>query len=243
MADRERGKGPVVLVHGAWSNASTWAGVAARLAAMGREVISPDLPAHGPDRTPPAEVGLLEYAHHVADVLAPHPQALLVGHSMGGMVVSAAAELAPERIRKLVYVTAFLPLDGQSLLDLIKQQDIPGVRNMVRPGAEPGSTVLNAEQAADALFHDATAEQRTRALSGLGPQPNRPQTDRIHLTPARFGRLPRAYVFCTDDKTISPALQQEMAAASPCAESFSLACGHLPQLTRPAELADILGHL
>ena len=74
------------------------------------------------------------------------------------------------------------------------------------------------------------------------PQPNRGQTDPVALTD-RFDRLPRAYVFCTADRTVTYPLQQAMAAASPCAETFTLDCGHLPQLTRPGALAAILGTL
>ncbi len=234
---------PVILVHGAWSSARAWDGLVPLLAAKGRTVRAVDLPGHGSDPTPPGKVGLDDYAARLADVLRDAPPALLVGHSMGGMAISAAAELVPEKVRKLVYVAAFLPRDGESLLDLIRRQDSPGIRDAVRPGPQPGTTVLSPQAALDVLCQDATPAQRKGVAAGLGPQPNRAQTDKVRLTPERFGRIPRAYVFCTRDLVVTPELQHAMVAASPCAETFDIDSGHLPQITRPRELADILNRL
>jgi len=234
---------PIILIHGAWSDARSWDAVVPLLQAAGHSVTAIDLPGHGGDAMPPEDVGLADYARRIADVLSDQPPALLVGHSMGGMAISAAAELTPSKVRKLVYVAAFLPQDGQSLLDLIKQQDAPGIRDAMRPAKTPGATVLDASLVADILFQDADPELRARALATLGPQPNRAQTDPAKLSAARFGCIPRAYVTCEKDRTVTPALQRKMLADSPCGEVFSINSGHVPQLTRPAELAAILSRL
>lgn len=234
---------PIILVHGAWGNARGWGAVPDLLRARGRQAIAIDLPGHGDDPADPGSIGLEDYARRVAEVLATHGPALLVGHSMGGMAISAGAELAPEMVRKLVYVTAFLPRDGQSLLDLIRQQDAPGVQPAVRPGPVPGCTVLDGAQAAPALFQDANAEQQRAAIANFGPQPNRAQTDPVRLSEKNFGTLPRAYITCTRDRTITPGLQRAMIEASPCAEVLSLDCGHVPQLTQPEKLAGMLARL
>ncbi len=235
--------GPIVLVHGAWGSARAWERLVPLLRETGREVLAIDLPGHGDDGTDPGAVGLADYAARVAEVLEARGPALLVGHSMGGMAISAAAELAPGRARKLVYVTAFLPRDGQSLLDLIRQQQAAGVRDAVRPGPVPGTTVLDADRAGEALFQDATREQQQAMAAGFCAQPNRAQTDPVRLSDARFGAHPRAYVFCENDRTITPALQRRMVRASPCEQTFSLDCGHCPQLVRPRELAAIIARL
>ena len=88
----------------------------------------------------------------------------VVGHSMGGLVISQMAELAPERINHLIYVAAFLPRDGQSLLDLIKTQEGPGIQVAVERAGKH-STVLNPERAAPILFPDATPAQQAAALN------------------------------------------------------------------------------
>lgn len=230
----------IVLVHGAWSTGATWDEVAAILRRAGHDVTAPTLPGHGDDPTPPSEVGLGTYAAYVADVLDQGEPALLVGHSMGGMVISAAAELAPEKVTRLVYVAAFIPQNGQSLLDLVKLQDGVGIQPAILKGAQPGTTALNPEIAADFLFQDATPSQRAQGLAGLTRQPNAGQTEAAILSEDNFGTLPRAYVFCEDDRTVPPALQRAMVAASPCAPTFTLKCGHVPQLTCANQLAAIL---
>jgi len=230
----------MILIHGAWSDAHSWDALAPLLRARGHDVTAVTLPGHDDGRNPGA-VGMADYAAHVAAIAEGGEPALLVGHSMGGMVISAVAERLPEKVRKLVYVAALLPRSGDSLISLIKQQETRGVADAVRPAGVKGAKVLNAEAAADVLFQDATPEQR--ATVRFTTQPNRGQTDLVTLG-ARFAQIPRAYLFCTADRTVTYPLQRSMEAASPCGETFTLeGCGHVPQLTRPKETAAILDRL
>lgn len=232
----------ILLVHGAWCRAGSWGELPARLRALGHEVIAPDLPGHGDDPADPAAVTLADYAERLAEILRAGPPALLVGHSMGGMAISAAAELAPEHVTRLVYVCAFLPRDGESLLDQMKRQP-ETIRPAVRPGPQPGTTALDPATALPFLAGDVPPADQEALAAALGPQPNRPQTDRIRLTPGNFGRLPRAYILCEGDQTITPALQRDMIAASPCDPVFPLPTGHFPQLSDPDRLARLLADL
>ncbi|SMX31597.1 alpha/beta fold hydrolase [Actibacterium lipolyticum] len=229
----------IVLVHGAWNTAESWQFIVPLLRDAGHDVTAITLPGHGNDPTPPAEVGLSTYATYVAGVLRDGEPAFLVGHSMGGMVISAAAELAPEQVRRLIYIAAFIPQDGQSLLDLIKTQSALGISKAVQRGPE-GATVLNPELAADALFQDASPELRDAALKGLTHQPNRGQIEPAHVTAERFGTLPRSYILCLQDRTVTPELQRAMLAAAPGTETYELDCGHVPQLTAAPQLAALL---
>ncbi|MBK5934441.1 pimeloyl-ACP methyl ester carboxylesterase [Rhodovulum imhoffii] len=231
-----------ILVHGAWGSSASWGGLPALLRAQGHSVRALDLPGHGEDRTPPETVTLADYARHVAGVLRAGPPAVLVGHSMGGMVISAAAETAPEHLERLVYLAAFLPKSGDSLMSL-KQREGPTIAAAVRPGPVRGTTVLDPDTAAGFLFQDATPEQRASALSRLGPQPNAPQVERINLSANRFGQVPRHYILCENDQTVTPELQRAMATETPCETLHSLPTGHLPQLTAPQALADLLNRI
>lgn len=112
---------PIVLVHGAWAGAWSWRDAARLLRREGFDVYAPTMTgiaerAH----VPPQNVDL---STHIADIAGlmryeELENVLLVGHSYGGMVITGAADLEPQRVAGMVYLDAFLPESGQSLWDL-----------------------------------------------------------------------------------------------------------------------------
>jgi pimeloyl-ACP methyl ester carboxylesterase len=108
-----------VLIHGAWHGGWCWDKVVPLLEKEGHKVEAPDLPGHGNDKTPIPEISLQAYADRVCEVLdAQSEPVILVGHSMGGGVISQAAEYRPEKVKTLVYLAAFLLRNGESLLQV-----------------------------------------------------------------------------------------------------------------------------
>ena len=89
---------PMVLVHGAWMGAAAWDKVAVDLRARGLQVTVVELPGHGKDNTPAEKLSMAGYVDAVVAALPAQGKAVLVGHSMAGMVVSGAAEKAPEKV-------------------------------------------------------------------------------------------------------------------------------------------------
>ena len=229
----------IILIHGAWGNGASWARLVPLLGAMGHDVEAPDLPSHGHDETPPDQVGQAAYVAAIEARLLSGPPAILVGHSMGGIVIAQLAARQPDHVLHTVYVAALLPRDGDSLVSLIRQQDGAGIQPAIRREGPKASTTLDAQTAAPILFADADARTQARAMAHMSPQPNKAQTDPAQIGPD-FDRVPRAYVFCTQDLTVTHPLQQQMVAATPCAQTFTLDCGHVPQLTQAKPLADIL---
>ena len=134
----------IVLVHGAFGRAACWDRVAPGLRAAGHSVEAIDLPGAGDDPTPVEEITLDRYAQRACEALAGGPPAVLVGHSMGGMVVTQAAARSPEHVARLVYVAAFLPSDGQSLIDITGLPEAAGDQvqaNLVVEGEPPVATM------------------------------------------------------------------------------------------------------
>src|SRR3954465_6316925 len=127
--------------HGAWC----WEPFVAELAGRGHAVATLDLPGAGDDATPVAEITLDAYARRICDALAAESEpGVLGGHSMGGMAIAQAAARCPEKIARLVYVAAFLPADGQSLVDITKLPEGAGdmvQANMVVEGEPPVATM------------------------------------------------------------------------------------------------------
>ena len=132
-----------VLVHGAWHGAWCWEKVVPLLEEAGHDVVVPDLPGHGEYGTPMPELSMQGYAERVVRAVdeASEP-VILVGHSMGGIVVSLVAEARPDRVRKLVYLTGFLLEDGKTLLSVAENDSEALVLPNLAPD-EDGSAVTS----------------------------------------------------------------------------------------------------
>lgn len=231
---------PVILVHGAWSDASVWNRVAAQLRSQGHVVTAVNLPGHGQDATPSSQLSLAGYSDAVAKAMPVNGQALLVGHSMAGMVISEVAEKMPDRVAKLVYLAAYLPRDGESLYKLSQQDKGSHVGKFWRqddPKNYSPATIategLIATFCADCSPTDQqtlVATHKAEAVPPLGTP--------VKLSAERFGRVPRAYIHTSEDRVVSLGFQQSMlAAAGGAAPVITLKASHMPMLTHPQQVA------
>jgi pimeloyl-ACP methyl ester carboxylesterase len=232
-----------VLVHGAFCGAWIWGPVIERLRTKDHSVEAFDLPGLGEDHTPVSEITLDACAGRLCEVLSSHPEpAIVVGHSMGGIIATHGAARYPERIAALLYVTAFLPKDGQSLLDLTKLPEGTGDQvqaNIVIEG-EPPVAVMPAAASRHALYDCCAEHVAAWATQQHRPQPVAPFATPVSIPPGTLDNISRYYVLCTKDRAISPALQRRMIAESPCVEVAELSTDHTPQLSMTNELADVL---
>jgi pimeloyl-ACP methyl ester carboxylesterase len=144
-----------VLVHGGFSGAWIWLPLIDILKEAGHLVEAFDLPGMGDDHTSASEVSLDSYAARVCEVLAADSEpAVVVGHSIGGIVATQGAARCPESVAALVYVAAFLPKNGQSLFDLKKLPEGCGdqvLANVVVEG-EPPVAVMPAAASRHGLY-------------------------------------------------------------------------------------------
>jgi pimeloyl-ACP methyl ester carboxylesterase len=230
-----------VLIAGAWHGAWCWERVTPLLAARGHAVRTPELPATGTDTGDPRQVTLADWARFVADVVEREREpVILVGHSRGGIVISQAAELVPDRVRRLVYLTAYLLPDGATLAAQARgDADSLIAPNMV-PAATGVTCTLRTGIVRDALYGRCSVADADWATARLSPEPLKPLVTPLRLSDARFGRVPRAYIECSADRAVTPRAQREMQAALPCNPVYTLAADHSPFLSCPAELADLL---
>ncbi|XXY45797.1 alpha/beta fold hydrolase [Sorangium sp. So ce269] len=238
------GKNTYVLVHGAFVGAWAWDKVVPLLEAGGNEVIALDLPAHGEDQTPLANADLQAYADAVVEAIdsASRP-VVLVGHSMGGIVVSQAAEQRPDKVKTLVYLTAFLMKEGQSLNQEWADDEGAEIKAYAVPSSDGTSLTFSEGWAENAFCQDCSPEDIQRLESHLREEPAKPFDEPIHVTEERWGRVPRVYIEALKDLAISPAEQRSQYTALPCEKVVSLDAGHAPFLTKPQELADALTSL
>jgi pimeloyl-ACP methyl ester carboxylesterase len=230
-----------VLVHGSWHNARCWDRVVPLLEAEGHRVDAVDLPGHGAHAAPVSGMTLEANARHVADrVEAAGEPVVLVGHSMGGMSITQAAELVPERIAALVYVCAFLPADGQSLPQLA--HDIPD--DLVQPNilADPdtGLCTVREEVRVPAFYGLCSPEDAAAAAAAQEPEALAVVGAPVSISEERNGSVRRVYVECLQDRAMPIAKQREMQAARPCDAVFRIDTDHSPFLSAPDELARAL---
>ncbi len=226
-----------VLVHGAWHGAWCWDKVIPLLTKQGHRVVAPDLPGHGEDKTPIPAVTLQAYADRVCSLLDAQPEpVVLVGHSMGGIVISQAAEYRPERVKTLVYLCAFLLRDGESLLQVAQEdREALVLPNLVMAEDQSCATVRD-EAIREAFYGDCSYQDVARARSLLVPQAAAPFATPVRTTVENFGRVARAYIECLRDRAISPSIQKEMYTAMPCQRLISMDTSHSPFFSAPQEL-------
>lgn len=224
----------ILLVHGAAHGAWCWHRMIPVLQAMGHRVRAIDLPSHGDDSTDPATVTLDSYAEAILKAL--DGPTILVGHSMGGFPITAAAQAAPERVAALIYVCAYLPKPGQSLAEMRRAGPRQPLAGAFRIDDRRTTFTFDPDQAPALFYHDCPEDDVTLALRRLCRQPINPQETPIPDT-ARAEALPRFYIRCTEDRVIPPEYQETMAAALPPDHISALPCGHSPFFAAPEALA------
>ncbi len=227
-----------VLVHGAWHGAWCWEKVVPLLEAEGHRVDAVDLPGHGSNPSDVAGMTLDAYGRAVAArVEAAGEQVVLVGHSMGGMAITQAAEHVPEQIAALVYVCAFLPAGGQSLLALADNDPEAQVLPNLEADEASGLCEVAMEARPMVFYGECAPDEAAAASVRLVPESLAAFAAPAQVTDERAGSVRRIYVECLRDRAISIARQREMEAARPCERVLSLDTDHSPFLSRPAELA------
>jgi pimeloyl-ACP methyl ester carboxylesterase len=167
---------------------------------------------------------------------------VLVGHSRGGIVISRVAELVPERVKRLVYVSAYLLPAGATLAATARTD----VDSLVPPNMVPADSgvtcTLRAEVIRAALFGQCSDADYEYALTRLTPEPLKPLATPLKIG-ARFGSVPRAYIECLQDRTVTLPAQRRMQAQLTCDPVFTLDSDHSPFLSHSQELARLLGGL
>jgi pimeloyl-ACP methyl ester carboxylesterase len=232
-----------VLIHGGFHGAWCWAKLGPLLAEQGHGVAALDMPGNGADMTPHDQITLECYAQKICGVLeTADAPVILVGHSLGGMSISLAAERMPGRIKRLVYLAGFIPRDGQSLLSSVRETSTlpPG-----SPTFEDGWTGLtqpvpSAEESIARFYNDCSEEDIAFALPRLKPQVNAPRITPVRLTEARFGSVPRIFIACEKDNAMTPERRKAVAEHGGCEKVLSLPTGHSPFFSAPEMLAVML---
>jgi len=232
---------PILFVHGAFHGAWCWEEAIRELAARGRRAIAIDLPGHGADRTPRGNVGLEDYAARIGTTLGRiDVPVTLVAHSMGGIPATIAAERAGERVAALIYLSALVPLDGETLNGISERNPDNRLERALSPAADGASHTMDPAEAQHFFFHDCATDVAARAAASLTPQPLRPLLESADLSAGAVDARPRGYIVMRDDRALSPERQRFFAARCRGIIVTEIDGGHSPFLAQPAAFVDTL---
>lgn len=229
-----------VLVHGAWADESAWGFVRNQLAVHANVQVV-NLPAHGIDLTDGAKVGLQDYVKVVTNVINQQPgKVILVGHSMGGMVISQVAEAIPNKIDKLIYVAAFLPRNGESLNGIVNKFLNNKTPEIFEFNKDYSLISIKKELIPAVVCADCPSFMKEALVKYHKAEPLKGFNDKVNLT-ARFNSVPKYYISTKNDAAVPYALQQQMIKDNGTIKKiFEMNTSHLPFVVQPAEFLNIL---
>ena len=271
-----------VLVHGGWHDRSAWDKVVPLLEAQGFAALTLDLPGAGVNAIEPkslatrpfdlaafaaepspiasltqdertqAVVALVKHAASLGD-----GKVILVGHSAGGMTISAVAEQVPDLLFAVVYLAGFLVPNGMPLLAMLQHQSMASALSLGLFVGDPvaiGATRINPRPADPAyrsllkasFYGDVPQADFEIAASHLHcDESNLGALTPSGITAERFGTVPRHYIRCTQDRAVPLPGQDHMIATvdgTIGGETIvhTLDSSHSPFLSQPAALSKIL---
>lgn len=226
-----------LLIHGSCHGAWCWRDLIAALEAHGHTARAIDLPGHGQDTTPYSEVTLEGYANAILQAI--DTPVVLVGHSMAGFPISLAAEMAPNKISRLIYLCAYAAQDGRSLVEMRAEAPYQPMAEAALKTGDGLAFRVDPAKAPALFYNDCPTEAVDYALPRLCLQAIKPQATPIRLSEA-YSRVKRSYIRCDDDRTIPPEYQRSMTKGWPDADVHVMPTGHSPFFADPEGLADLL---
>jgi pimeloyl-ACP methyl ester carboxylesterase len=235
MAEARGQRKTFVLVHGAWRGGWLWRPVADRLAARGHKVYAPTLTGVA-DRShllrPEIDLGT-----HITDIVnlmtwEDLDNIVLCGHSYSGMVISGAAEAMERAISSIVYVDAFMPENGQALIDLLSPARREVTLALVARGA------LTQEPIPAAAF-GVREDMRAYVDKKCTPHPIGCFTQKLTLTGARERIRKKTYILATGWETHFRAYYEQKK-ADPTWRTHEVPGSHDVMLEMPEPIAAIL---
>lgn len=215
----------VVLVHGAWADGSSWSKLIPLLQAKGLHVVA----VQNPLTSLADDVAATKRAIALQD-----GPVVLVGHSYGGVVITEAGN--DPKVVGLVYVAAWAPGEGESLASLAKQYPPSPLSGELRPDAG-GFLSVSPKGIAEDFAQDLSDKEKELLTATQGPTNG--AAFGATITTAAWKTKPSWFVIASQDRAIPPELEKAEAAAIK-ATSITLSSSHVPMLSHPKEVAELI---
>ena len=192
-----------VLVHGAWHVGSAWRVTIQNLDSKGHRAFAPTIAGNG--KGADKRVNHAQCTKSIVDAIVAKDlrDFVLVGHSFGGTIISKVVEAIPERIHRLVFLTAFVLRDGKSLIDELQPETAAAFHQMAQSSAD-NTAMLPFPVFREQFINDASLEVAQKVYAELSPQPFQPLVDRLDLKKFYSLPTPKSYINCTEDIALPP---------------------------------------
>lgn len=228
-----------VLIHGTWHGGWAWQGVIRQLEAKGHHAYAPTLIGHSPADE---RVGIThgDCVDSVVSYIRHHDlqDVILVGQSFGGSVISKAAEYLSGRIKRLIFLDAFVLTDGQSIYDNLPGFLIELLDQLVQTNQD-NTTLLPYEVWRDHFIQDAPEGVARVLWEQTAPSPNQPNVEKLDLKAFYSLDIPRSFIYCRQDMTLPPgSWHPQMSSRLGTFKLVEMDGSHEVMFTRPAEVAE-----
>ena len=170
---------------------------------------------------------------------------ILVGHSMGGLVISQAAENRPDLFPALIYLAAFVPPPGQASgrdLPPISDKMMAAFANGLQLNPD-GTCTFPGDAARDVFYNRCSVEIQDYAVARLSPQPAAAGASAVDTTPQGLGSVRKHYIECLRDQALPLESQRAMQKNAEFRSIHALDSDHSPFLSMPAELASLIAEI
>ncbi len=245
-------KPSIVLVHGAWFGSYAWHKVVPLLEQKGYKVSAPDLPGYGNDGLKAEELTLADYVATVVSSANKMPgKVILLGHSMGGAVISQAAEvLGTEKVSRLIYLDAFLLKNGESIFDQVgfitkaaesAATKLPDMEPDFLEFSEDKKLVNVPASRKQAVFcHDCPEEDLELLKKYAKWQPTVVLGTPLQVTDARYGAISKYYIHCTASRDLD---RRSILNNMPVRKVITLPSSHSPFFSMPQKLVEVIDEI
>jgi len=232
-----------LLIHGSWHGAWCWKKLTPLLESKGHVVQCLELPGSGEDAKNAPSVTFSDlYASTFSAIQHAKAPLVVVAHSFAGLLASRACEELHDQIQQVYYIAAWLPRDGQSLVDMAMSYNNSRLPTIFIGGDDPRLRAVDPQRAKDIFYNDCSDEDKQWASERLRPKAVQPDNEKLRFVKPVRTLAKSTYILCTNDQTVNPISQRDIA------ERFGFApnqiktinTGHSPFLSQPSELAKLV---
>jgi putative intracellular protease/amidase len=229
-----------VLVHGAWADESAWGFVRNQLAVYANAVVV-NLPAHGADNTYGVGVGLNDYVKTVTEAINKvNGKVILVGHSMAGIIISQVAENMPTKIEKLIYVSAYLPKNGENVTGITNKFLNNKPIEVFEFNNDYSLVSIKKDAITTVVCSDCPSYMKDVLIKYHRAEPTKGLNDNVILS-SKFAAIPKYYIATKNDYAVPYALQLQMIKDNGTIKKvFEMNTSHLPFVVQPNEFLKIV---